>query len=693
MNTRILYIFFSLLLAVSLNAQDDETPEPKDHRLKVITRTIDNRVEIRWAPGSRELWNIANAGAYVLERRDSDNAPWQRLASLKPYTLEEWKSKADTTDVYVATAAQALLGPTTIDFQSVTNIQEAIRLAEEQDAKFAFALLCADYSKQAAEGLAFRFEDRNIQVGKVYTYRLFIDNFRAPPNSGILADTVLFSVITSRKYEAPKVVNAGAEAGDGEIILTWDRQFNDKFFSGFWIERSDDGGKKYKRLNELPHQTSRSVGEGNHHVFIDTGLVNYKDYRYRIIGITPFSDESKPSDVISVQSVDLSGPMPPYPVKASDNGNGAVLISWEAIVNTADHAGFLVERAITATGPYELLTPKPLSKSTRSFIDKTALPIVANYYIVYAVDDKGNRNGSSPVVSQWEDTIPPAKPKNLTGIVDSSGIVTLVWDLGMEPDLLGYRVFFSNAPNREFFQITTEPVKGNIFFDSIPIETLSKKVYYYIVAVDFNYNPSDASDILELDRPDVIPPQSPVLSGYSSDDDAIYLVFRPSTSSDVVKHTLWRASSGQEDWQALATLGKADSAYADQDVSAGSRYSYAVTATDDSGLESPYSNVLAIDAVDRGLRPGVGQLNGQFIKAEKALALSWTFTGPADCRFLLMRSDGNGGYSPLANLAGDAREYRDLSLYQNPDGFEYVMQVLYPDGGSSALSNKVTIMF
>jgi fibronectin type 3 domain-containing protein len=692
MKTNHLYLLLALILGLPSIIIAQDIDSTKEHRLTALTRYSGSAIEIRWAPTSKQLWAVASKKGFVLQRRTSDFQTWQTIATLKPYSLQEWKSKTDTSNVYVATAAQALLGATTINFDKVQSIQEALRLSEEQEAMFAFGLLSADYNKQAAEGLALRYDDKDIVKGKAYTYRLYINDFAGSPANGLKNDTLIFTVSTDIVNPMPKVKNVYTEAADGEIMVKWDRQFNDRFFSGFWIDKSSDNGKSWQRLTDVPHNTSKTLGDGSEHMYRDTQVVNYKNYRYKITGITPFAIDGLPSDEIISAGVDLSGPMPPSNVRAKDAGNGSILIEWDADVSAKDHGGFLIERALNATGPYELITGKALAKNARSFTDKSPTPVVANYYMVYATDDKGNRNGSAPIVVQWVDTIPPAKPMNLDGVVDSNGIVTLTWDMGTELDLLGYRVFYSNEKNREFFQLTTEVLKGNLFLDSVTLSTLSRNIYYYVVAMDRNYNPSEWSDILELTRPDIIPPQAPVLSSYSSEDVGILLTWFPSTSSDVASHTLWRKENGSDKWESLMAFGKVDSAYLDDNITKGLRYSYALSATDEAGLESPKSNILHVDAVDRGLRPGVEQFKGNFIKSEKALQLDWIFNGDANVRFVLLRNDGDG-FSMLATLGGDLRTYKDPSLYRNEVGFEYILQVVYPDGGSSASSNKVLIQF
>lgn len=133
-----------------------------------------------------------------------------------------------------------------------------------------------------------------------------------------------------------------------------------------------------------------------------------------------------------------------------------------------------------------------------------------NYYIVSAMDTAGNAAPSVPAYVIMTDTIPPDKPKGLFGKIDSSGIVHLTWKLGNEKDLMGYLVYAANDLKHTFVPVTKDFIADSTFTDSITLKTLTREIYYEIVAFDKNRNPSHYSDALELKRPDKIAPVAPV---------------------------------------------------------------------------------------------------------------------------------------------------------------------------------------
>ena len=67
----------------------------------------------------------------------------------------------------------------------------------------------------------------------------------------------------------------------------------------------------------------------------------------------------------------------------------------------------------------------------------------------------------------------------------------------MKADLYGYRVFRANSKHEEFSQITVESVFYSHYTDTISLQTLTKKVYYKILAVDQRQNWSEFSSILK----------------------------------------------------------------------------------------------------------------------------------------------------------------------------------------------------
>ena len=128
-----------------------------------------------------------------------------------------------------------------------------------------------------------------------------------------------------------------------------------------------------------------------------------------------------------------------------------------------------------------------------------------------AFNSDGDGPLGTPRMVQMVDSIPPAPPVGLSAKADTSGMVLLTWLPNDELDLFGYRVFRANSLHEEFSQITAESVYANCFTDTISLKTLTKKVYYKILAVDQRQNWSAFSEVLEVGRPDVVPP-APLVS-------------------------------------------------------------------------------------------------------------------------------------------------------------------------------------
>lgn len=685
---------FFLFMSCSLSAQnlaDSIEVNITEPLLLVKSRTKDGKVDIRWAPNDHLLFRIANRNGYRLERKDT-SGKWVTLMDRAPYTVEEFKAKLDTTNIHVATAAQCIHGAQLAQFNPLSPLSSAKELEEEQNMRYAFALLSADYEKQAAEGLALGFQDKVLVPGAIQMYKLYIRDL--DPAEAIM-DTTFFVVNTSIIYKPSPVQKLLVYPEPNHIVVKWGKEENNLFFSGYYIERSEDEGKTFKRLSEQPLLTSDSeeFEEFNaYHLYSDKDVFSGRSYWYRVVGVTPFGDEGLPSETILSKAIDVDGPMPPVNVDARDIGNNTIRVSWEAKQISEDQKGFVVWRSASPSGPFYPLFENPVPNTIREYIDKNALPIQANYYIVYAMDDKGNQNGSAISMAVWYDTIPPARPQALAGYIDTLGNLTLAWAYGEEADLQGYNVYWSNGPDREFYPLNAKPVQGNVFLDSITMETISEKIYYKIVALDFNMNQSEPSEILELERPDIIPPAAPMLSSYKSYPDSISITWQLSPSTDVVAYQLLRKLKGQEKYDILTTIADPrQSSFTDKSVKQGQTYTYAIVAIDDAMLYSEISDPYTITALKVLKRVPISNLIGRINEATAEFELSWSYQAPGDYEYVIFRNIDDNGWQSVANIRKSQQSYIDKNLFRASSNFKYAVQVIYKDGGEAPLSNIVQL--
>ena len=380
-------------------------------------------------------------------------------------------------------------------------------------------------------------------------------------------------------------------------------------------------------------------------------------------------------------------------LKAVSLGENKVELSWEDhLAAPPDHTGYYIGRSETVYGPFERINAKPLNISTRSYIDEDPILHKPNFYAVIVEDTAGNVNQSVAAMAALKDYTPPAKPAGLTGVVDTLGIVSLAWELGEDEDLMGYRVYRSNHPDQPFTQITSGPIPGNFYRDTIPLKTLTKKVYYKIAAFDFNYNPSDYSATLELKRPDYAPPAMPVIQSVATRPDTVELVFTPSSSEDVIRHVFYRKEQ-TGDWQIIADLTGETTVFIDSNLEERRQYTYSIEAFDEAGNGSGKS--FPVRATARAtLKPAVHNLSGIFDKETKTFRLSWSYEYPGNYRFVIYRKDAAGEEFRSVGVANkDTFEFTDHEFYRNEAGYEYAVRVIFANGSESPLSNALLASF
>jgi hypothetical protein len=320
-------------------------------------------------------------------------------------------------------------------------------------------------------------------------------------------------------------------------------------YSAYIPEKSLDG-KNFFPVSELP-LVSLSENE-NQDYFLFTDSLENNDSRvwYRIIGISPFGLKGPPSEIISGKGVADFSAYSSIDTGWVENGKN-IVISWRVSENPGSPVkGISVLRSDNSSGPFDLLTRKALSPRSRAFTDNK--PGQTNYYQVLLEGEGELRSYSFPYLVQTEDNEPPSAPEMLSGTVDSSGVVTIIWKKNSEPDLLGYKVFRANSAGEEFIALEQGIITSNMCKDFINLNTLAGKICYQAVAVDRNYNSSDYSPVLELTRPDTIAPTPAVIAGIHSSTGNIRIVMEASPSHDVGHYELLRIAENDSVMNSVA---------------------------------------------------------------------------------------------------------------------------------------------
>jgi fibronectin type 3 domain-containing protein len=279
-------------------------------------------------------------------------------------------------------------------------------------------------------------------------------------------------------------------------------------------------------------------------------------------------------------------------------------------------------------------------------------------------------------------------PSGFAGRIDSTGKVWLSWNPNEEKDLDGYRVYRSNRPDFEFLLITPAVVKQPFYTDSVTLNTLTQQVYYRLRAIDLRQNQSAFSHVLELVRPDTIPPVAPVIKSVEAQKGALLLTWINSSSTDVVRHHIYRKQSGDTTFRLLAHIDRKpekQSTYADRTVEPGETYTYQVRAEDNSQLYSTPS----APAQQKALGGLVEQVVLKKREYSDRAVLHWDIKSKKDVeRVLIYRASTGADLQVYDNTTESS--YADNKIVPNHT-YKYRIKAIYADGTSSALSNEVTV--
>lgn len=632
--------------ADSLRALMDEVPFIA--RLHLLAKSSADSVVLRYAPSKSGPWKAYNAIGYHIERRDITDSirtePFVRLTTqpLKPWTLDEWKQRSKPEDQYAAIAVQCLYGRVSpIDPNKPTSA--LLDAAAEFENKFGFALFAADNHPHAANGLGLRFVDRSAKAGNTYIYRVFA----ARRDSMFILDTAYIAVTVGKTDPLPPPNALRVDEGEGKVNLYW-KNLGVGFYSGFHVWRKGEDGKEVQ-LTKIPivAMTNSTAGKTMEPFYDDSSAGYYKKWTYTVRGVDAFGDLSEAATVTAMGR-DKTPPPIPYVNKPLVVGN-KVTLTWEMKKEVPDLAGFVVERSDSMYSRYHTMTEKQLERSAKAWLDTNATSDEP-YYNIMAVDTAGNISEMFPFYVEIADTLPPATPQFISGTIDTNGIVKLMWHLGKEKDLLGYRVLWANDSTHEFTQRTNLVLQDTVFFDSVSVKTLTKNIYYKIVAVDTRYFHSEPTSIVKLRRPDVLPPETPVFTNVFVTDSSVVLNWEYSRSDDVKEQILFKRKQGDKEWKELRRFPPTANAYTDAAVSKRTMFEYQLQAVDSTGLKSPLSSAVQGRPYDSGRRLPIANLQAAYDAKSNSVNLSWSYSGSIAERYWFVVYRGFDDY--------DMKQYR-----------------------------------
>jgi fibronectin type 3 domain-containing protein len=664
-------------------------------RINVRSRVQKNAVLLRWAASSPMAWKQTNRYGFNIERytivrddnilSDSEKKILNQTP-IKARPLHEWEIPVQNSD-YAAIIAQALYGE---DFKlsggDAQGIARIINLSQELEQRFAMSLYAADQDFEAACMAGWGWRDNTVKQGERYLYRIV----PAMPDDGRLKIEYGANFVAMDEYEQlPKPVGLTAVFGDKSVMLAWNYNVLGNIYNSYHIEKSIDG-RSFEQIKGIPITNLNNRNERMY--FVDSLTDNTTKYYYRICGITPFGELGPPSDSITGKGV-RQLLYTPHISKATLDNSGEMELEWEFDESGNDLVKSFELSRSDFPDKYYTTVLRDIDPARRSLLFKELNP--TNYFIITAIPHKGEPRKSFPILVQPADSLPPAVPSKLQGNIDSAGIVTVWWNKNTEVDLLGYKVYRSFLKDVEPVPLFDIALKDTVYKDTVNINNLNRKVYYTLSAVDLRYNQSDLAPLLELEKPDIIPPSSPVISGYKVRKDGIEIQWINSSDTSVIQHRIWRHDkrAGYMPKTLLKSItDKSVTNYIDTSATVGTHYIYTVTAMKRNWLESPPSNSLtAFTNYPKQKTMDLDRFNAIVDKQNKMLKLTWSDKLQNVNYYELYKGMNNENISLWKTVQGDKREIIDDNLLLSTT-YRYLIRAILKDGKNTK-SKSLTIKY
>lgn len=646
-------------------------------------RYQDGEVLLRWSVNDASTFFALVQHGYQLERYELNDKGVPKMSTkfthdVRPFSYADAQliCEKNPDNAYIWTAANTLFGSRN------TNKQQGLDLfakAIEQENLFTFAVISADMDSLAARLLGLRYSDRHIEKGRQYIYLI-------KPGSSYKKQALHFASILVETNDQPllqpEILHIIEE--ENQITIQWSRMMHSPSFSAYWIERSRDGSN-YQRINEHPFLGGQTDDFSSDIYSYSCSAENYTKYHYRIIGISPFAEESMPSKSFIAQAKDRTPPAPVTEMSTAFITEDLIQISWSP-VKDKDLEQYHVLHSLEYNAPYKTIATKDKKASPEHTFNVNPKH-QRHFFKVLTVDTANNHRSSHIITLTREDSIPPAPPTNVSASVDTNGLVSISWDQNHEEDLKGYFVHFANSSKHFFTNLNPSHLKENFYIDTISLRSYTKEIYYRVVAIDYNNNYSEYSETYQLRRPDIVPPQPSVFHTKKITNDGILLGWHNSNSPDFIKNKLYRKSS-EDDWILLQELQPDIKQFTDTNISPGKSYHYRLIAVDDAGLEAKVAFDYGIINQRTDDIPAPTINNIRYSPEENIVILNFATTG--NRRHRVYRSNTNNQYETLGYIENGQTTYIDRRITKGEE-YSYRMMAIAEDGRKSALGKASTI--
>ena len=694
-----------------------------DTKIHLLSRTYGDSIVLRWAPEDYATWRYVNrVGMDVL--RYSEDRPFDAdtLAHrLRPFTLEQFRRRYPTTDSLAMMAAGLLYDENRTRPTATKNppgtLGSLYEIYQEQQMRYAFALLTTEWRRDLADALAMRLVDRTAKRGKTYEY--IVRPSEIDTTGQIIIRTGHIPELKNERYkpEAFTTTLTDSTIAENSVQLTWNR----KKYSTFEIERRWVGAKgktssteEWQRVNDKPYIDMSPNEQG-----LPDTLYTMTDqvprpglYDYRLLAHDAFGDLTEPTKPFRVWVRDITPPSPPAITlitidrRDSTDLSKGVFATFHLRKDTmeADYTGWhlVYYHEKDTEKQWRRLSPQQTPADSLLTLDVTG--ISTGMVAVAASDTANNTSYSIATMLRLEDLKAPGVPRNLRAQGNPlQGTITLDWDAPDDLDIDYYEVAYANDSTHRWVLATEQKLQDTRFVDTIDVTANQKYIYYKVRAIDYSTNEGFYSPVLQVIRPTLIPPIVAHIDSSWVDDNGIHMRWITSAEHFVSHHLVWRRLHTDKEWTLIAVCNADSLADYDYELmlhdkpeySREARYDYAIETISYSGVSSEKSLAYSVRWEGDAVFALPLKLYGEYLEDKQETRLVWEMPQQPPYKgrwyFCIFRQ-GPDDKAPtfLISAAKDDRIFSDRLLDPGQQA-SYFIRVKYADGRQSEDSNTVKV--
>ncbi len=449
------------------------------------------------------------------------------------------------------------------------------------------------------------------------------------------------------------------------ILLAW--TLPSQTVTGTVIQRASAITGPFTVVADLPSAVSS---------FSDSNLSPLTTYYYKV-SVRNFSGSSLFSEVITVLTPGYA-PSAPTTLAAVGISSNQINLTW--VDNSADETGFVVERALSAAGPYAVIATS--GSNAVSYSDVSGSASTTYFYRVHATNSGGNSADSNIVSASTQAVVvaAPAAPSGLMAVSASSAQINLSWTDTSVTET-GFKIERGATAAGPFALIFTTAANINSYSDS---SLAASTTYYYRIAsynnVGSSANTSVASAMTQATAT-VVPAAPSGLAAAASSTTQINLTWSDNSTNES-GFKIERGSSVAGPFNLIFTAAAASTSYSDTALTSATTYYYRIYSFNSAGNSAVSTTASATTQANVPVAPTTLTATAT---SSSQINLNWADMSSNETGFKVEQASAAAGpFAVVATLGPNVTSYSAVGLSAVTTNYYRVYS--YNAGGNSGFT-------